>query len=219
MGAFLAYGEARRSSADPDALGSGDPVGIVAPETANNAVTGGALIPMLALGIPGDAVTAVMLGGLLIQGITPGPQLFRDHVDVIAPLFVGFFLAYAIVLVLGLGLVPLYARLASVRRSLLFPAVGAIALAAAFVSERTVFGLGLTACIGIGAYLMRRAGFPLVPLLLGSILGPMLESNFRRALIVSDSGPLIFLESPTSAGLLVATGLVAFYIGRASKNR
>ncbi len=211
MGAFLAYSEAKRSSDRPDAFGSGIAEGIVAPETANNAVTGGALIPMLAFGIPGDAVTAVMLGGLLIQGITPGPQLFRDNVGLVAPLFVGYFLAYVVVLILGLGLLPLYARLTSVPRAVLFPAIAAVAVTAAFVSERTVFGMGLTVCFGVGAYLLRRNGFPIVPVLLGLIVGPMLEANFRRALVVSEHGPLIFLTSPISAGLLVLAGGLAWY--------
>lgn len=221
MGAFLAYSEAKRSSDRPDAFGSGIAEGIVAPEAANNAVTGGALIPMLAFGIPGDAVTAVMLGGLLIQGIMPGPQLFRDNVGLVAPLIAGYFLAYCVVLVLGLGLLSLYARLTSVPRAILFPGIAATAITAAFVSERSMFGMGLTVSLGVAAYLMRRYGFPVVPLLLGLIVGPMLEANFRRALVVSEHGPLIFLTSPISAGLLAVTALFAAYfvVGRVRKVR
>ena len=189
------------------------PKGSLRRETANNAVTGGALIPMLAFGIPGDAVTAVMLGGLLIQGITPGPQLFRDHLDLVAPLFVGYFLAYGVVLVLGFGLLPVYARLARLDRVFLFPGIAAVALVAAYVSEQTLFGMGLTVGFGVLAYLLRCEGFPLVPVLVGFLVGPLLESNFRRALIVSDRGPLIFLESPISAGLLGLAGLLAWYFG------
>ena len=102
MAAFFAYSEARRSSPHPERFGKGAPEGIVAPEVANNAVTGGALIPLLALGIPGDSVTAVILGGLVIHGITPGPQLFTDASDLIAPLFAGFFASYLLILVFGL---------------------------------------------------------------------------------------------------------------------
>jgi putative tricarboxylic transport membrane protein len=213
MGAFLAYTEAKRSSNRSAEFGTGIAEGIIAPETANNAVTGGALIPMLAFGIPGDAVTAVMLGGLLIQGITPGPQLFREHSDVVMPLFAGYFLAYAVVLVLGFALLPWFARLARADRAWLFPFIAAVSMVAAFASERTMFGMGLTVCFGVAGFLLMRFGFPLVPVLLGYILGPMLEANFRRALIVSEHGLLIFVQSPISAALLVASGLLLWYFG------
>ncbi len=211
MGAFLSYTEAKRSSKHPERFGTGTPEGIVAPETANNAVTGGAFIPMLAFGIPGDAVTAVILGGLLIQGITPGVQLFRDGSEIVYPLFVGYFLAYLIVLILGLGFLPWYARLATLDRALLFPWVAAVSMVAAYVAQRTWFAMVLTLLIGVLGYLMRRFGYPLVPVLMGLLLGPTLESSFRRALIVSERGPLIFLSSPISATLLVASVLLVFY--------
>ncbi len=213
MGAFLAYTEAKRSSSQPEAFGTGIAEGIVAPETANNAVTGGALIPMLAFGIPGDAVTAVMLGGLLIQGISPGPQLFRDHGDLVIPLFIGYFLAYFVVLLLGFGLLPWFARLTGVDRAVLFPLIAGVSIVAAFASERTGFGMVLTVVIGVIGYVLRRYGFPVVPVLLGFILGPMLESNFRRALIVSDHGLLIFVQSPISAALLLLAGLLLVHFG------
>jgi putative tricarboxylic transport membrane protein len=107
MSAFLAYSEAKRTSKHPERFGRGTPEGVAAPETANNAMTGGAFVPMLALGIPGDAVTAVILGGLLIQGLTPGPMLMRENHELMTSLFVGYFVAYVVMLILGLGLVPL----------------------------------------------------------------------------------------------------------------
>lgn len=211
MGAFLAYTEAKRSSKHPERFGTGIAEGIVAPETANNAVTGGAFVPMLAFGIPGDAVTAVILGGLLIQGITPGVQLFRDGSEIVHPLFIGYFLAYVIVLLLGLGLLPWYARLAHMDRALLFPWIAAISLVAAFVAQRTPFAMWLTLGIGILGYLLRRFGYPLVPVLMGLLLGPTLESSFRRALIVSERGPFIFLHSPMSAVLLLGSLVLVVY--------
>jgi len=211
MAAFLAYTEAKRSSKHPQRFGTGIAEGIVAPETANNAVTGGAFIPMLAFGIPGDAVTAVILGGLLIQGITPGVQLFREEGGLVTALFFGYFLAYIVVLVLGFGLLPWYARVARLDRAVLFPFIAAISLVAAFVAQRTMFGVWLTLCIGVFGYLLRRYGYPLVPVLMGLILGPILESNFRRALIVSERGPLIFVSSPISAALLLAAAFLVLY--------
>ena len=214
MSAFLAYTEAKRSAPDPDAFGTGIPEGIIAPETANNAMTGGAFVPMLAFGIPGDAVTAVILGGLIIQGLTPGPTLFRDAGDVMTPLFIGYFLAYGLVLVLGLALLPWFARLATIDRTYLLPWIGTVSLVAAYASERTAFAIGLTVAIGIFGFTLRRFDYPLVPVLLGLILGPLLETNFRRALMLSDNGAWIFVSSPLSAGLLIGALALALYFAR-----
>ena len=214
MAAFLAYAEAKRSSPHPEKFGTGIPEGIVAPETANNAMTGGAFVPMLAFGIPGDAVTAVMLGGLIIQGLTPGPALFRDSGDIMTSLFVGYFIAYVLVLVLGLALLPWFARLATLPRIYLLPLIGSISLVGAYASERTAFALGLTVAIGVVGYALRRFGYPLVPLLLGFLLGPPLETNFRRALMVSDEGAWIFVKSPVSALLLLAAIALAVFFQR-----
>ena len=214
MAAFLAYTEAKRSSSRPEQFGTGIPEGIVAPETANNAMTGGAFVPMLAFGIPGDAVTAVILGGLIIQGLTPGPMLFRDSSDVMTPLFIGYFIAYALVLVLGLALLPVFARLATLPRAFLLPMVGSVSLVAGYASERTAFAIGLTVAIGIVGYGLRRFGYPLVPLLLGFLLGAPLETNFRRALVVSDEGAWIFVTSPVSAALLVAALVLVVFFKR-----
>ena len=212
MAAFIAYSEAKRSASDPDGFGTGIAEGIIAPETANNAMTGGAFVPMLAFGIPGDAVTAVILGGLIIQGLTPGPNLFRDAGNVMTPLFIGYFLAYALVLVLGLLFLPWFARLATIDRTYLLPWVGTVSLVAAYASERTVFAMALTVALGAAGFALRRFGYPLVPILLGLILGPLLETNFRRTLMLSDDGAWIFLTSPLSAGLLLAAAaLVAYF--------
>lgn len=214
MSAFLAYSEAKRSSKHPEDFGRGNPEGVAAAETANNAMTGGAFVPMLALGIPGDAVTAVILGGLLIQGLTPGPMLLRENHELMRSLFTGYFIAYLVMLVLGLGLAPWVTRLAALRRVYLLPFVGAVSLVAAYASERTLFAMYVTVVIGILGYFLRRFGYPLVPLLLGVLLGPPLESNFRRALIISDHGAWIFLRSPISATLLFMAIALALYYSR-----
>ncbi len=214
MAAFLSYSEAKRSSRRPERFGTGIPEGIVAAETANNAVTGGALIPMLSLGIPGDAVTAVILSALLIQGIFPGPRLFQRSGELIAPLFAAYFIAYGLLLVFGLGLVPLVARLALVDRSILLPFVGAVAIIASHVTQGTAFGVWLTLGVGVAGYLLSRLGFPLVPMLLGLILGPILETNLRRALLISKGNPMIFLSRPISLVLLILAAGLAFYFYR-----
>lgn len=218
MAAFLSYSEAKRSSPHPERFGTGLPEGIVAPETANNAMTGGAFIPMLAFGIPGDAVTAVILGGLVVHGITPGPQLFAEAGHLVGPLFAAYFASYVLILASGLLLIPLFSRITRIPRPVLFPLIGALAIVAAFTSERTVFAMYLTVGVGVGAYVLRRLGYPLIPLLLGLILGPMLESNFRRSLILSEGDPTVFVRSPVSALLLsAAVALPAWMVWRARR--
>jgi putative tricarboxylic transport membrane protein len=218
MAAFLSYSEAKRSSKHPERFGTGVPEGIVAPETANNAMTGGAFIPMLAFGIPGDAVTAVILGGLVIHGITPGPQLFGEAAFLVGPLFAAYFASYVLILASGLLLIPLFAHITRVPRPVLFPMIGALAIVAAFTSEGTAFAMYLTVGVGAAAYVLRRLGYPLIPLLLGLILGPMLESNFRRSLILSEGDPTVFVRSPLSAlFLLAAVALPALIVWKTAK--
>lgn len=218
MAAFLSYSEARRSSRHPERFGTGLPEGVVAPETANNAMTGGAFIPMLAFGIPGDAVTAVILGGLVIHGITPGPQLFGEAGHLVGPLFAAYFASYVLILTFGLLLIPLFSRIMLVPRPVLFPLIGTLAIVAAFTSEGTAFAMYLAIAVGVGAYVLRRLGYPLIPLLLGLILGPMLESNFRRSLILSEGDPTVFVRSPVSALLLLgAVVMPAWMVWRARR--
>lgn len=217
MAAFLAYTAAKRRSAHPERFGQGDPAGIVAPEAANNAMTGGAFIPMLALGIPGDAVTAVILGGLIVHGITPGPQLFTDAGGLVRSLMAAYFLSYVVILAVGLGLLPVFARIATVPRAGIFPAVAALAIVAAFASERTVFAMELTAILGVVGFVLRRFGYPVIPVLLGLILGPMLEANLRRSLILSDGDPWVFLSSPVSLALLMLAAVLPWLIRRTTR--
>jgi putative tricarboxylic transport membrane protein len=204
MAAFLSYSEAKRSSDAPERFGSGVAEGIVAPESANNAMTGGAFIPMLALGIPGDAVTAVILGGLVMHGVTPGPQLFDQGSELLGPLFGAYFWSYVLILIFGLALIPLFVRITRIPRAMLFPFIGALAVISAFTSEGTTFAMYLTAAVGVLGFVLRRYGYPLIPVLLGLILGPMLESNFRRSMILSEGDPSVFLRSPVAAVLLLA---------------
>ncbi|MGY6632575.1 MAG: tripartite tricarboxylate transporter permease [Alkalilacustris sp.] len=211
MAAFLAYAEAKRSSPHPEKFGTGLPEGIVAPEASNNAMTGGAFIPMLSFGIPGDAVTAVILSALVIQGIVPGPQLFAQAGDLVLPLMAGLLIAYAVLLVVGLLMLPLFARLAVVDHAVLFPVIAAVSVVAAFVSERSVFAMGVMVTVGILAWLMQRNGFSLVPVLLGVILGPLLERNFRRAMGISGGDPSIFVGSWIATLLLATAVAMAVY--------
>jgi putative tricarboxylic transport membrane protein len=178
IAAFVAYGEAKRTSKHPEKFGTGILEGVAAPEAANNGATGGAMIPMLTLGVPGDAVTAVLLGALTIHGLQPGPMLFRDHLDVIYPIFAGMILAQFILLIVGLSGARIFARMINVDRKILTP---------------VIFFL----------YFMEYYGYPCSPILLALILGPMAEQNLRRSLIISHGDPLIFFKRPISAAFIV----------------
>ncbi|MGE5483705.1 MAG: tripartite tricarboxylate transporter permease [Ignavibacteriales bacterium] len=220
IAAYMAYGEARRSSKHPELYGTGIVEGVAAPESANNAVSGGAMIPMLTLGIPGDAVTAVLLGALTIQGLQPGPMLFRDHVDVIYPIFAGMILANLIMFVVGFILVKPVTYIATIRKEYLVSAVAVFAVIGAFAESGSTLQVMFAVAFGILGYFMEKYGFPVAPVVLSLILGPMIENAVRQALIMSDGSWAIFVTRPISGGLLlVALAIVAAMVRRQLKDR
>jgi putative tricarboxylic transport membrane protein len=205
VAAFVAYGEAKRSSKTPEEFGKGSLVGIAAPEAANNGGTGGAMIPMLTLGIPGDAVTAVLLGALTIHGLQPGPLLFRDHIDIVFPIFAGMILCQLALLVIGLSGARLFAKLINIDRRILTPVIFLLCIMGSYSMRFSFFDVGLALIVGILAYFMEYGGFTISPILLALILGPMAEQNMSRSLLLSHGDPMIFLTRPISVTFLVLT--------------
>lgn len=210
IAAFIAYGEAKRVSKKPETFGTGSLVGVAAPEAANNGATGGAMIPMLTLGIPGDAVTAVLLGALTIHGIQPGPLLFRDHLDVVYPIFAGMILCQLALLIIGLSGAKLFARLININRKVLTPVIFLLCIMGSYAMRFSFFDVGLALVIGIIAYFMEYGGFSVSPILLALILGPMAEQNMRRALMLSHGDPSIFVTRPISIFFLLLTVFILF---------
>jgi len=202
VAAFVTYGEAKRSSKHPEKFGTGILEGVAAPEAGNNAATGGAMIPMLTLGVPGDAVTAVLLGALTIHGLQPGPLLFRDHLDVIYPIFAGMIMAQFILLIVGLSGARLFASLINIDRKILTPVIFFLCVVGSYSMRFSFFDVGLSLIIGIIAYFMEYYGYPVSPILLALILGPMAEQNLRRSLIISHGSPLTFFQRPISVILI-----------------
>lgn len=196
IAAFIAYGEAKRTAKNPEEFGKGALEGIAAPEAANNGATGGAMIPMLTLGIPGDAVTAVLLGALTIHGLQPGPLLFRDHLDIVYPIFAGMILCQAVLLIVGLSGAKLFARLINVDRKVLTPIIFLLCIMGSYSMRFSFFDVGLALVVGILAYFMEYSGYTVSPILLALILGPMAEQNMRRALMMSHGDPSIFVTRP-----------------------
>ncbi len=203
IASIVAWNEERRVSKTPEAFGTGDARGIAAPEAANNACVGASMIPLLALGIPGSASAAVLLGGLMVQGINPGPLLLSEQSTLVHAMYAGFFVAVIAMLIVGLLGIPLWTRVVRLRRSILMPLVVGISLVGTYAIRGNPFDAWVALFFGIVGFAMLRRGYPLVPTVLGLILGPMIETNYRRALTLSSGSHTTFLESPISAVLLV----------------
>jgi putative tricarboxylic transport membrane protein len=206
VAAFIAYNEARRKAKKPEEFGRGSLHGIAAPEAANNAVSGANLIPLLAFGIPGDVAAALILGALLIQGITPGPIAFRDDPVPIYAIFSAMLLANAVNYLVGMGFIPLAKKMVSVPKRLLFPAVLVFASAGAYAMRGSLFDVQLMFAFGLMGWLMSKLRFPTVLLLIGFILAPILERSARQTLILVEAsdGWLAFIASRPVLMVLLA---------------
>lgn len=208
VAAFMAYNEARRWSATPEEFGHGSAEGVAAPEAANNVVTATALVPLLSLGIPGSNSAAILLGGFLIHGLQPGPMLFEKAPEVVAGLYWGLLLANIAMLVLGLVILTPCLWLVNRPKPYLLASILALVLSGVFAIEQSFFDLGIVLAAGAAGYALRLAGVPTLPLVLGVVLGFMVESNFRRSLLIGGGDPLVFLQDPVSAGLLALAAVL-----------
>ena len=188
----MAWNEERRASKTPERFGAGEPAGVAAPEAANNACVGAAMIPLLALGIPGSASTAVLLGGLTVQGVAPGPLLMTERSSLVYALYAGFLVSVALLLVVGRLGIPLWLRVVRLRPSVLMPLVVAISLTGAFALRGNLADAWFALGFGLVGFAMLRRGYPLAPAVLGLVLGPMVETNYRRALALIVGLPLRF---------------------------
>lgn len=211
MAAFVSYAEAMRSSKRPETYGEGAIEGIAASESANNSMCGGAFVPMLTFGIPGDPTTAVVLGVLIINGLQPGPMLFANQFDLISPMFASLFVSALILIPLTLfALGPYFIRIVTINKALLYSGIAVVAVVGGYVATFSIFQMSLTLVFGIVAYFLRKQNYPTVSLLLGFILGPDLELYFRRGLSLENGNPMVFLTSPDSLVFLGLT-IVFFY--------
>lgn len=203
IAAFVGYSEAKRRSKTPEKFGKGAIEGVASAEAANNACTGGAMIPMLSLGIPGDAVTAILLGAFVIQGLQPGPMLYQDHMDVVYTVFSSMMLANIAMLIVGLIGIRFFARAITIRKSILLPTIFVLSIVGAYSMRNSMFDIWVALFFGLVGYFLQRYRFPISPILLALILGPMAESNLRRALIIADDSMVSVLTRPITATLLI----------------
>ncbi len=210
MAAFVAYAEAKRGARPEEMFGEGSRLGLASAESANNAMCGGAFVPMLMFGIPGDPTTAIVLGVMVINGLQPGIKLVETQGNLIAPMFVSLLISALVLIPLTLYLLgPLFIRIVSIPRGILYAGIAVVALVGSYVATYSVFQMVLAAIFGLLAYLLRRGGYPVVSLLLGFILAPDLERTLRRSLSLNDGDPMIFLTSPDS---LFFIGLSVLFI-------
>jgi putative tricarboxylic transport membrane protein len=213
IASFMSYNEARRWSKHPEEFGKGSPEAVAAPEAANNTVACTALVPTLSFGIPGSNSTAVLLGGLLIHGIQPGPLLFEKHPDVIYGLFGGLFVANAAMFIIGILVLTPTIWLVNRPKPYLMAAIYALILSGVYTIDHSLFDLAVVLVAGAVGYVMRLFGFPFLPLVLGLVLGYLIEANYRRSLLLTGGDHIVFLQDPVSLGLLV-TALI-FVVGSA----
>jgi putative tricarboxylic transport membrane protein len=202
LSAFASYALEKKLSRHPARFGEGAIEGVAGPESANNAGAQTSFIPMLTLGIPSNAVMALMIGALTIQGIQPGPRVMQAEPELVWGLIVSMWVGNLMLLIINLPLVGLWVRLLQVPYRLLFPAILVFCAVGAFTINNSTFDIFMTALFGVLGYLFVKMGAEPAPLILGFVLGPLLEENLRRALVFSRGDPMTFIESPISAAFL-----------------
>jgi len=211
IAAFMAYNEAKRWSSSPEEFGKGSVEGIAAPESANNVVTATALVPLLSLGIPGSNSAAVLLGGFMIHGLVPGPLLFEKSPDVVWGLYWGLLYANIFMVLVGLVILTPCIWLVNRPKPYLIAFILALVCSGVYAIEQSTFDLAIVLAAGVAGYVLRRLDVPVLPLVLGVVLGFLVESNYRRSLVLSNGEHMVFLQDKVSLGLLTAAVLLAAY--------
>ncbi len=201
---FLSYAVEKKVSKHPEEFGKGAIEGVAGPESANNAAATGAMVPMLTLGIPGSATTAIMLGGLMMWGLRPGPLLFEKNPQFVWGLIASQYIANVMLLILSTAFIPLFVRALRVPYGILMPIIVIFCVTGAYSLKNNVFDVGQMLAFGVLGYAMKKLGYSPAALVLALVLGPLAERALRQSLIISDSGIAIFFMRPIAATLTVA---------------
>ncbi|KPC77894.1 transporter [Thermoactinomyces vulgaris] len=207
LASFFSYILEKKLSKNPDKFGKGAIEGVAAPESANNAASGGAMIPLLTLGIPGSGTTAILMGALIMYNVQPGPLLFDDHPQVAWGLIASMFIGNVMLLVLNMPLVKMFAKIIETPAKYLIPIIIAISFFGVYAVQVNTFELYLLIGFGVIGYFLAKHDYPLAPLVLGLVLGPMIENNLRRALTVSNGDWSVFVTHPLSLTFLIIAAL------------
>lgn len=208
VAAWVSYAVSKRFSREPEKFGTGHVEGIVEAGAANNGALGGAWVPALVFGIPGDSVTAIVIGVLYMKGMDPGPTVMLERPELLYAVFSTFFLANLLMLPFGWLAIKCFRRVLDVPREVLMPAILLLCMVGAFAINNTVFGVGIMLVLGVLAFFMEESGFPVAPAILGIVLGPLVEENFITSMIKAEGHVLAFFERPIAAGLGILTILV-----------
>ena len=202
IASFVAYATEKKVSKNPELFGFGEIRGVAAPEAATHSSVQGDFIPTMSLGIPGDAVMALMLGALMIQGIVPGPQLIKEHPDIFWGLIASFWIGNILLVILNVPLIGIWVKLLMIPYRYLYPSALFFVCIGVYAANNDMFQVGEVIVIGILGYTLLRLGFQPAPILLGFVLGPRFEENFRRAMLISRGDLMTFIEKPISAFFL-----------------
>jgi putative tricarboxylic transport membrane protein len=202
---ILSYTTEKGLSKHPEEFGKGAIEGVAGPEAANNSDTAGALVPLLTLGLPGGAVTAVLLGAFIMYGIQPGPMLFKEHPDVVWGLIDSMYIGNAVLLILNLPLIGLFVRLLYIPRAMLYPLIMAISVIGIYSINGDIVDVYLMLFFGVAGYLFAKAEIPVAPLVLALVLGDVIEQSFRQAMTISDGSLTIFVSSGITVTLMALT--------------
>ncbi len=206
---FIAYNDAKNSSKTPEEFGKGSLEGVAAPEAANNGSVGGALVPLLTLGIPGSASTAVLIGALMIHKLNPGPELFEKEPGIVYGLFISLFIANIVMLVIGLLGNKLWVKIIAAPKKILYPIIIALSFIGSYFIQNSLFDVGTCIAFGLFGWLLKRGGFPTAPVILGLILGNMIEENLRLSLVKGDL--IDFVTRPGSL-IILLLALFSFFL-------
>lgn len=209
IASFISYDLAKRTSKEPETFGKGAMAGVAASEAANSSSVGGALIPLLALGIPGSATDAVLIGALQLHDITPGPLLFDTNPEIVYGIFASLLIANVVMLVMGIYGVRVFAKVVEVPTNVLYPMIMAIALIGSFAVRNSFFDVITCFGFGVVGWIFKRYDYPVPPVVLGIVLGSLLEENFRRAVMMG--GPWVFITEPLAATMLTISALLFFF--------
>ena len=213
---FVSYAAEKRLDKRPETFGTGRIEGVAGPESANNAAVASGMIPLLSLGIPGNAVTALLMGALIINGVQPGPMLIVQRPDVFWGVVASMYIGNVFLLILNLPMVGLWVQLLRVPYAVMFPIIVLLALVGTYSANRNIFDLWVMLGTGVFGWFLRKLGYELAPLVLAFVLAPLLEQSLRQSLVMSPDGWAIFAQRPVAAGLMVLSAVIlaAIVIGR-----
>ena len=202
-GSLMAYGVAKMTSKDSDNFGKGEVAGVVAPESANNSASTGALLPMLTLGIPGSPTTAILLGGMVIWGLVPGPLLFVEQKEFVWGLIASLYVANLFSLLINVAFIPLFLWVLKMPFTILAPIIFVLSLVGGYSPTQDMHDVWLMLIFGVGAYLMRKLDYPLAPAVLAIVLGPIAEPALRQSLLISNGDFTVFFTRPISGPIMI----------------